>query len=128
MEPEPTLSPSPTIEADHFIGEYMDPENDQPGLGLQIQKDEEGYWVEIEVLGKYHVPCCLSELVDGKIEFSAWYKRDFMDGTVTEEDGAATVTFLKDCWDVVSAGDTFIYHKTSDIPYYSKNNDEMSEE
>ncbi len=121
LEPEPILSPSPTIETDHFIGEYMDSETNQPGLGLQIQKDEDGYWVEMEVLGKYRVPCCLSEVVDGKIEFSAWGKGESMDGTVTEEDGIATVTFLQDCWDVVHAGDTFVYHKLSDIPYLQYN-------
>lgn len=121
FEPEPILSPSPTIEADHFIGEYIDPETNHPGLGLQISKDEDGYWVEIEVLGKYHVPCCLSELVDGKIDFTAWDKGESMYGTVTEEDGVATVTFLQDCWGVVHAGDTFIYKKTSDIPYEQYN-------
>ena len=121
FEPESTVSPSPAIEKDHFIGEYVDPETNQPGLGLQIKKDEEGYWVEMEVLGKYHVPCCLSELVDGKINFTAWYKWDYMDGTVTEKDGVATVTFLQDCWGVVHAGDTFIYKKTSNIPYEQYN-------
>ena len=121
FEPEPILSPSPTIEKDHFIGEYVDPKTNQPGLGLQIKKDEEGYWVEMEVLGKYHVPCCLSELVDGKIEFTVGTKGEFMDGTITEEDGVAIVTFLQDCWDVVHAGDTFIYHKVSDIPYEQYN-------
>ena len=117
LKPESILSPSPIIEKEHFIGEYVDPEMNQPGLGLQIKKDEEGYWVEMEVLGKYHVPCCLSELVDGKIEFTVGTKGEFMDGTITEDDGVAIVTFLQDCWDVVHAGDTFIYHKVSDIPY-----------
>ena len=121
FEPEPVLSPSPTIEADHFIGEYIDPETNQPGLGLQIEKDEDGYWVEIEVLGKYHVPCSLCELIDGKIKFAVANRGEFMKGTITEKDGVATVTFLKDCWGVVHAGDTFLYHKVSDIPYEQYN-------
>ena len=121
FEPEPVLSPSPTIEADHFIGEYIDPETNQPGLGLQIEKDEDGYWVEIEVLGKYHVPCSLCELIDGKIKFAVVSRGEFMDGMITVDDGVATVTFLKNCWDVVRAGDTFIYQKTSDIPYEQYN-------
>ena len=121
FEPEPILSPSPTIETDHFIGEYIDPETNQPGLGLQIEKDEDGYWVEIEVLGKYHVPCSLCELIDGKIKFAVASRGEFMDGTITVDDGVATVTFLKNCWDVVRAGDTFIYQKTSDIPYEQYN-------
>lgn len=121
LEPEPTSSLSPSIETDHFIGEYKDSENDQPGLGLQISKDEDGYWVEIEVLGKYHVPCSLCELVDGKIKFATGAKGEFMYGTIVVEDGVATVAFLQDCWDVVHAGDTFIYHKVSDIPYEKYN-------
>lgn len=117
LEPEPSVSPSPSIETDHFIGEYIDPEADEHSLGLQISKDEDGYRVEFEVLGKYYVPRCLSELKDGKIEFLISRKGETMYGTVAEEDGVATVTFLEDCWDVVHAGDTFIYHKISDIPY-----------
>ena len=121
FEPEPVLSPSPIIEKDHFIGEYVDPETNQPGLGLQIKKDERGYWVEIEILGKYHVPCSLCELIDGKIKFAVANRGEFMKGTITEKDGVATVTFLKDCWGVVHAGDTFLYHKVSDIPYEQYN-------
>ena len=113
--------PSPAKETDKFIGEYMDSETNQPGLGLQINKDEDGYWVEIEVLGKYRVPCSLCELEDGKIKFAVAHRGEFIKGTVTEEDGVAIVTFLQDCWDVVHAGDIFIYKKISDIPYKQYN-------
>ena len=112
----PTISPEPTMEQDHFVGEYNEPDSDLPNL--QIEKKEDGtYNVEIGYFGTYYVPPCEGKLVNDKIEFSKTAEGHILNGTITEEDNVAIVTFLTTWWDAVNPGDTFKYYKTSDIPY-----------
>ena len=59
--------------------------------------------------------------MDGKIEINLLNRGVLRRVTVTVEDGIAMVTFLDDCWDVIHAGDTFVYHKVSNIPYEQYN-------
>ena len=106
---------SDSVDVDSFVGEYNDYDTDEPRL--EIQKNDDGtFKIQIGIYRLIQLYECVGVAAQDGIEFSTEEIGKEISGTITVENGIATVKFSGAGWNDYSSVDEYQYDKTSDVP------------
>ncbi len=99
-------------EPDPYVGEYMDTENDTPGLFI-AQDDDGGYTVQIEIYRLAALKDGAGVLDGSGLSFTATDPNgNPISGVITVDGDTATVTFHDSTWEYLPDGTSFQYTRT----------------
>ncbi|MGI6679546.1 MAG: hypothetical protein ACOX2Q_11025 [Dehalobacterium sp.] len=105
-----------TLDEAIYIGEYLDYDNNEPGLEIAKGNDEK-YIVQIGIFRLTTLSDGIGELTPGGMLFTATDATgNPISGIITVEDQIATVKFTEFTWDLLENGSVFQYSKSSDTP------------